>query len=162
MINSLSGKVSTEALTALQALMDKHKAEMIAARSNTGTIDKTAMEAQRTAFKAEIDALFAKYPELKTAMPTPPNGGMMMGREGRGGKQMETIIATLPSSAQTELQAIRDDYRTKQEALRTEEKTKTDAILASYPDIKTKLDALQKGHGPMENSRDIASKSNGQ
>jgi hypothetical protein len=71
MVASLSGKVSAEALTALQALMAKHKTEMETMRSNGGnTIDKTAMETQRTAFKAEMDALIVQYPELKTAMPT--------------------------------------------------------------------------------------------
>lgn len=71
MIATLSGKVSPEALAALQALMTKHKTEMDVARSNTGiTLDKTEMQAQRNQFKTEMDALMIQYPELKTAMPT--------------------------------------------------------------------------------------------
>jgi hypothetical protein len=71
MITSLSGKVSAEALTALQTLMAKHKTEMETMHSNSGnTIDRIEMDAKRTAFKTEMDALMMQYPELKTAMPT--------------------------------------------------------------------------------------------
>ena len=71
MIATLSGKVSTEALTALQTLMAKHITEMDTIRSNSGTtIDKATIEKQREIFKTEMDALVLKYPELKTAMPT--------------------------------------------------------------------------------------------
>ena len=70
MITTLSGKVSPEALTALQALMTKHKSEMDAIHSNTGNIPDTAtMEKLHATFKTEMDALLSKYPELKTAMP---------------------------------------------------------------------------------------------
>lgn len=64
MVNSLSGKVSTEALTALQALMTKHNTEMDALR----TAGTTPTQTQIDTFKTEMDALIAKYPELKTAM----------------------------------------------------------------------------------------------
>jgi hypothetical protein len=135
---TLSGKVSTEALTALQALMAKHKTEMDALRSNSGTtIDTTAMDAQHTAFRTEMDALMVKYPELKTAMP------QMGEKMGRGNGEFEATIATLPATTQTELKAIRDEYKTKQDALRTEEKAKIDTILAKYPEVKTKLDTLE-------------------
>ena len=50
MINSLSGKVSIEALTALQTLMNKHKAEMDTMQSNgvqpTQVEIKTTMETE--------------------------------------------------------------------------------------------------------------------
>ncbi len=70
MITTLSGKVSPEALTALQALMTKHKSEMDAIHSNAGNIPDTAtMEKLHETFKTEMDALLSKYPELKTAMP---------------------------------------------------------------------------------------------
>lgn len=139
MIATLSGKVSSEALVAFQTLMAKHKTEMDAAHSNSGkTLDKTAMQAQRDLFKSEMDALFAQYPELKTAMPTMGKWGMM----GRGNGEFEAIIATLPASVQRELKSIHDEYKTKQDTLRTEEKTKIDTILAKYPEVKTKLDTL--------------------
>jgi hypothetical protein len=54
---------------------------------------------------------------------------------------MEAIIATLPTSVQTELQTIRESYKTKHEALRTEEKAKIDSLLSAYPDVKTKIEA---------------------
>ncbi len=61
---------------------------------------------------------------------------------GRGNGEAETIIATLPATVQTELKNIHDEYKAKQDALKTEEKTKIDAILAKYPEVKTKLDTL--------------------
>ncbi len=139
LVATLSGKVSTEAITALQTLMTKHKTEMDTARSNTGvTVNKATMEANRTAFKTEMDALFTRYPELKAAMPNMGKWGMM----GHGNGEIEAIMATLPEETQNELKAIHDEYKTKLETLKTEEKTKTDAIFAKYPEIKTKLDAL--------------------
>lgn len=143
MITTLSGKVSPEALTALQTLMTKHKSEMDAIHANTGNIPDTAtMEKQRETFKTEMDALLSQYPELKTTMPMMNAWGMM----GRNNWELEAIISTLPTDIQTELKAIHDEYKTKQDALRTEEKTKIDAILAKYPEIKTKLDAIEKNH----------------
>jgi hypothetical protein len=51
--------------------MTKHKTEMDAMRTNTGTkIDTVSMEKQREGFKTEMDALMSKYPDLKAAMPT--------------------------------------------------------------------------------------------
>lgn len=132
---ALSGKVSTEALTAFQTLITKHKTEMDALRSNSGTtVDRVAMDTQHMAFKAEMDTLMVKYPELKTAMP------QMGGKMGRGNGEFEAIIATLPAATQKELKAIRDEYKAKQDTLRTEEKAKIDTILAQYPEVKTKLD----------------------
>ncbi len=143
LIATLSGKVSPEALTALQTLMTKHKSEMDTMKSNTGaTIDTTKMETQRAAFKTEMDALLVQYPELKTAMPTLPKGGMGKKMDRRSGA-VDAIIATLPATVQTQLKTIHDNYATKEDALRTAEKTEIDAILAGYPDVKTKLDALQ-------------------
>ena len=69
-VASLSGKVSPEALTALQTLITKHKSEMDAIRTGTGTPpDRATMEKQRETFKTEMDALLVQYPELKTALP---------------------------------------------------------------------------------------------
>ena len=65
---------------------------------------------------------------------------------GRNNGEFKAIIATLPTDIQTELKAIHEEYRTKQDTLRTEEKTKIDAILAKYPEIKTKLDAIEKNN----------------
>lgn len=138
---TLSGKVSTEAITALQTLMTKHKTEMEALKSSTTTLDKTAMQAKREAFKTEMDALMTKYPDLKTAMPAMGKG--MGGRDG-GNKEMDTIIATLSAETQAELEAIHDEYKTKQENLRTEESAKIDAVLIKYPEVKAKIDALKK------------------
>jgi 23S rRNA U2552 (ribose-2'-O)-methylase RlmE/FtsJ len=71
MTASLSGKVSPEALAALQALMTKHKTKVDVSRSNTGTtLNKTVIQAEHDVFKNEMDALFTQYPELKSAMPT--------------------------------------------------------------------------------------------
>ena len=140
LIATLSGKVSTEALTALQTLMTKHKTEMDAARSNSGTTaDKTAIEAQHTAFKAEMDALLTKYPELKAAMP-------VMGKGGNGGpnNEIKAIMETLPTSVQEEINTIRETYKAKREALKTEEDTKINTVLSAYPDIQTKLKTLNE------------------
>jgi hypothetical protein len=110
--------------------------------SSTGTtVDKTVMDVQKKVFKTEIDALLVKYPELKTAMPTIRKG--MGGKMHRGNGEVEAIIATLPTSTQTELRSIHDSYQSKQETLRAEEKAKIDTVLTGYPDVKTKLDALQ-------------------
>jgi len=118
--------------------MTKHKTEIDALRSSSGTtVDKTTMDAQHTAFRTEMDALMVKYPELKMAMP------QMGGKMGRGNGEFEAIIATLPATTQIELKAIRDEYKTKQDTLRTDEKAKIDTILAKYPEVKTKLDALK-------------------
>ena len=143
---SLQGKVSTEALTALQTLMDKHKAEMDTARANGQKPDETTMKAQHEAFKAEIDALITKYPELKTALDSmKPAFGKGGPRGEKNHEEIEKVIATLPATAQSELKNIRETYRVKQEALRTEEKAKLDTVLSQYPDIKAKLDALAPG-----------------
>lgn len=140
LIATLSWKVSPEAITALQTLMAKHKTEMDTMQTNTGTkIDSATMEKQREGFKTEMDALMSKYPDLKAAMPTMGKWGMMHHADG----EIETIMATLPTDIQTQLKSIRNEYQTKQEALRNEEKTKIDTILAQYPEIKTKLDAIE-------------------
>lgn len=56
---------------------------------------------------------------------------------------MQALIAELPTEAQTELQKLRDDYRSKMDALRAEEQTKRDAILAQYPAIQSQMNALE-------------------
>ena len=142
LIATLSVKVSPEALTALTTLMTKHKTEMDEMRSNTGTtINKTTMAAQHTAFQTEMDALLVKYPELKMAMPAIGKG--MGGKMNRGNREVEAIIATLPTTVQTELKSIHDSYQTKHETLRTEEKAKVDAILTPYPEVKSKLHTIE-------------------
>lgn len=134
-ISTLSGKVSAPALQELQTLITKHKAEMDTLMTAM-PIDKTAMQTKHEAFKTEMEALMVKYPELKVAMPQKEF------RNKKGGKndEIKAIIATLPANVQTELQAIRDSYKTKQEALRTEEKAKIDTLLSAYPEVKTKLE----------------------
>lgn len=151
-VASLSGKVSPEAITAFTTLMAQHKTEMDALRTNTGTtVDKTTMEANRTAFKTEMDALMTKYPDLKAALPTPPQGGKMGGRgRDNGANPMDTILASVSATDKTALEAIHTEYEAREEALRTEEKAKIDAIIAKYPDLKTKLDTLKSN----EKSRD--------
>jgi hypothetical protein len=142
MVASLSGKVSPEAITAFTTLMAQHKTEMDALRTNTGTtIDRATMEAKHTEFKTEMDALMSKYPELKAALPTPPQGGKMGGRWGNN--PMDTILSSVSATDKAALEAIHTEYGAKEEALRTEEKAKIDAIIAKYPDLKTKLDTLQ-------------------
>lgn len=152
MVASLSGKVSPEAITAFTTLMAQHKTEMDALRTNTGTtIDRTAMEAKHTAYKTEMDALMTKYPDLKAALPTPPQGGKMGGRaRGNGSNPMDTILSSVSATDKTALEAIHTEYEAREKALRTEEKSKIDAIIAKYPDLKTKLDALKSN----EKSRD--------
>lgn len=68
MLETLKTTLSSEAYTALETLMKKHKIEMEAAKSSSTTIDETTMKAQHEAFKTEMDALIAQYPEIKTAM----------------------------------------------------------------------------------------------
>ena len=139
-ITTLSWQVSTESLTALQTLISKHKTEIDAARSNTGTtLNKTAMNSQRQTFKTQMDALLNQYPELKVAMPTRSQDGKM----GHKNREIETIMATLPPTVKTEIDAIHDSYDAKEETLRTEKKAKIDAILTQYPEIKAKLDAIE-------------------
>lgn len=69
MLASIKSQVSTEAYTALETLMKKHQSEMDALKSGSTTVDEATMKTQREAFKTEMDALLAKYPELKTTMP---------------------------------------------------------------------------------------------
>lgn len=139
-VNSLSGKVSADALTELKSLMDAHKVKMDALRTS-GTTDKTAIEALRAEQKTAMDALMVKYPELKTAFES-VRGGRGMDRDGSG--QVDQLFAGVSDTDKAALKTIRDEYKAKIDALRTEEKTKTDAIIAKYPEIKTKLDTLEK------------------
>ena len=135
-ISTLSGKVSAPAIQELEALMKKYKAEMDTLMTGS-SVDKTAIQAKHDAFKTEMEALMTKYPELKTAMPQKGFGN----KREWGNRELEAIIATLPASVQTELETIRESYKTKQEALRTEEKAKIDTLLSAYPDVKAKLEA---------------------
>ncbi len=148
MLSALSGKVSSETLTALENLMKKHKTEMDTLRNGNTQTDEATMKAKHEAFKSEMDALTAKYPELKTALEANKPQGKM-GKRGGNHQEIEAIIATLPEAVQTELKNIRATYQTKREALRTEEKTKMDTVLSAYPEVKTKLDALK----PSEEAR---------
>lgn len=140
MLASIKSQVSAEAYTALETLMNKHKAEMDALKSSSGTLDRTAMEARHTAFRAEMDALMTKYPELKTALPAPQMNKM---GKWKGNNEIATLLASVSDTDKAAIEAIRTEYRTKQEALRTEEKSKIDTILAKYPEVKAKLDALE-------------------
>ncbi len=145
MIASLSGKVSPEAITAFTTLMARHKTEMDALKSNTGTtIDKAAMEAKHTAYKTEMDALMTKYPDLKAALPTPPQGGK------HGENPMASLLAGVSAVDKAAIEAIHTDYDAREKVLKTEEKAKIDAIIANYPAIKAKLDTLMSN----EKSRD--------
>ena len=136
---TLSG-VSAEAQTAFTALQTKHKTEMDALRTQTG-VTEDQIKAKRESFKTEMDALVTKYPELKNAM---QNGGKM-GRE----NPMEILLSGLSDTDKTAVKALHEEYKTKQEALRTEEKTKLDTIIAKYPDLKAKLDAMEKNRPQM-------------
>lgn len=150
MISSLSGTVSSEALTALKALMDKHKTEMDALKESTTTVDEATMTAKHEAFKTEMDALMVKYPELKNALPQ----GKMNGRGGeRGQNPMEEILSSLPTDAQTEIETIRESYRTQMESLRTAEESKIEAIIGKYPEVKTKYDEAKKNRPTMEQGK---------
>ena len=145
--NSLSGKVSSEALTALTNLMNSHRSEMDALMARSGSLSQTEKMAKQQEFKKQMDELLIQYPELKTALPQMGRWmGMGMGwHGGRGGHeedQMKALIAELPSEAQTALQTLRDDYKSKMDALRAEEQAKRDAILAQYPAIKSQIDSL--------------------
>ena len=143
MIQSLSGKVSTEALSALETLMAKHKTEMDAMKNNT-TGDQTARKTQMETFKAEMDALIVKYPELKTALPLGKMGEGRGQMEDRGNNAMETALSSLPTDAQTEIKTIRENSRTKMEAIRNEEETAIEAVITKYPEVKTQYDEVKK------------------
>lgn len=149
MINSLSGKVSTEALTALQTLINKHKTEMEAERNSNTQPTETEMKAKIDTYKAEMAALYTKYPELKTTMENLPQGEKD-GKRGMGQQnEMNTILSGVSDADKTAIEAIRTEYRTKIDTLRTEERTKIDAIIARYPEIKTKLDTFEKNRPQM-------------
>ena len=88
---------------------------------------------------------------------------------------MDTILSGVSAADKTAIEAIHTEYRTKQDALRTEEKAKVDAIIAKYPDLKTKLNTLEanrpqksEGRGGMmggprgDNHRSSASESTAQ
>ncbi len=138
MVASLSGKVSPEAITAFTTLIARHKTEMDALKSSTGTtVDKATMEAKHEAFKTEIDALMTKYPDLKAVLPTPPQGGK------HGANPMTSILAGVSAVDKTAIETIHTDYDAREKILKTEEKAKIDAIIANYPAIKAKLDALK-------------------
>jgi hypothetical protein len=153
MLATIKTQVSAEAYTALETLMAKHKAEMDVTKSSTTTIDQATMKAQHEAFKTEMDALLVKYPELKAAMPQ--GGGMKRGMMGGkdGTNPMDTILSGVSVADKTAIEAIRTEYRTKEEALRTEEKGKVDAIIAKYPELSTKLDALEASRPQMGEGR---------
>lgn len=137
---TLSG-VSAEAKTAFTTLQAKHKTEMDALRTQTGTT-QAQIQAKHEGFKTEMDALITKYPELKTAM---KQGGKMEQKN-----PMDSILSGLSDADKTAVKTIRDEYKAKQEALRTEEKSKVDTIIAKYPDIKAKLDTMEKNRPQME------------
>lgn len=152
MLATLKTQVSAEAYTALETLMTKHRAEMDAVKINT-TVDQASMKAKHEAFRTEMDALLVKYPELKAAMPQ--GGGMkggMMGRRG-GANPMDTILPGVTAADKTAIEAIHTEYQAKENALRTEEKAKIDAIIAKYPELKTKLDTLEKSRPQMGEGR---------
>mgnify|MGYP003606143456 CR=1 FL=1 len=67
--NSLSGKVSSEALTALTNLMNSHRSEMDALMARSGSLSQTEKMAKQQEFKKQMDELLIQYPELKTALP---------------------------------------------------------------------------------------------
>ncbi|MBC7498683.1 hypothetical protein H7170_03515 [Candidatus Gracilibacteria bacterium] len=138
MVASLSGKISPEAITAFTTLMARHKTEMDALRTNIGTtVDKATMEANRTAFRTEMDALMAKYPDLKAALPTPPQGGK------HRNNPMASLLAGVSAVDKAAIEAIHTDYDAREKILKTEEKAKIDTIIANYPEIKAKLDAMK-------------------
>ena len=56
---------------------------------------------------------------------------------------MDEILASVSQSDKAAIEAIHTEYSTKAEALHTEEKAKIDAIIAKYPELKTKLDTLK-------------------
>lgn len=144
MLATIKSQVSAEAYTALETLMAKHKLEMTASSTTT---DKATMQAQHEAFKVELEALLVKYPELSTVM---PQGGKMGGKGGRDGTgPMDEILTGVSDADKTAIEAIRTEYRTKMETLHTEERAKIDAIIAKYPELKTKLDTLEASHDKM-------------
>jgi DNA repair exonuclease SbcCD ATPase subunit len=136
---TLSG-VSTEAQSAFTVLQTKHKTEMDTLRTQTG-VTQEQIQAKHEAFKTEMDTLITKYPELKTAI----QQGGKMGRE----NPIDNILSGLSDADKTAVKAIHDEYQTKHEALRIEEKTKMDTIIAKYPDIKAKLDTMEKSRSQM-------------
>jgi hypothetical protein len=152
MLASIKTQVSAEAYTALETLMAKHKSEMDTTKSSTTTIDQAAMQAKHEAFRTEMDALLVKYPELKTAMPQGGSKGGMMGKRS-GANPMDTILSGVSAADKTAIEAIHTEYRTKQDALRTEEKAKVDTIIAKYPELKAKLDALEASRPQMGEGR---------
>ena len=148
MLATIKTQVSADAYTALETLMTKHKSEMTASSTTT---DKATMQAQHEAFKTEMDALLTKYPELSTAM---PQGGKMGGKGGHNGTgPMDEILTGVSDADKTAIEAIRTEYQSKQESLRTEERAKIDAIIAKYPELKTKLDTLEANRDKMGSGR---------
>lgn len=146
MTSSLSGKVSSEALTALTSLMDKHKTAMDALRGRSWS--QSEFQTMQQQFQSEMDALMVKYPELKESF-SQMGKWMMRGMgKGRGhgwmgNHERRTIISSLPSDAQSQIQTIHTTYQTQMQTLRDKRKSEVDAVLAKYPDAKTKLDALE-------------------
>jgi type IV pilus biogenesis protein CpaD/CtpE len=152
MLTTIKSKLSTEAYTALETLVKKHKTEMDALKTSTTTISNTTIKAKHGAFKTEMDALLVKYPEIKAAMPQ----GLKMGNKGGQGNMnpMNQILSGVSATDKTAIEAIHTEYRTKQEALRTEEKAKVGAIIAKYPELKSKLDALEASRPQMDDKHD--------
>jgi hypothetical protein len=149
-VTSLSGKVSTEAITALQTLMTKHQTEMNALKDSSTTLDRTAMEVKHEAFKTEMDALIVKYPELKTAIESGRPMGGKIGRWGRNGENpMKTVLTSLPAEAQAQIESIRTNYRTQFETLRTAEEKEVEAIITKYPEAKAAYDTAKANRPAM-------------
>ena len=112
------------------------------------------MEAKHEAFKAEMDALIVKYPELKTAMESARPMGGKMGRWGKNGENpMKTVLASLPTEAQTQIETIRTNYRTQFENLRTAEEKEIEAIIAKYPEAKAAYDTAKANRPAMGEMR---------
>lgn len=130
---TLSGEVSPASYNATKALFDEEKVKMDALKNGTVKLDQATMKAQFDAMQTKVDALIVQYPELKGKIPTP-----------RHGSKIESVLATLPTAIQDQLKGIRDSYKIKMDALRTAEKSEIDTALAAYPDVKAKVDALQR------------------
>lgn len=157
--SSLSGTVSPEALSALDTLMQKHATEMRSLQWSGANTDKATLEAKHAAFKAEMDALIVKYPELKTALQNP-----QMNKMGRwkGNNEIDTLLESISDTDKAAIEAIRTEYRTRQDALHTEEKSKIDTILTKYPEVKAKLDTLESSRPKHDDKKSGRGGSHGQ
>ena len=62
---------------------------------------------------------------------------------------MKTVLSSLPTEAQTQIETIRTNYRAQFENLRTAEEKEIEAIITKYPEAKAAYDTAKANRPAM-------------